>query len=128
MNDSGFRHIAVTAADEDDVVITAGLQSGEIGGQDTLSDTVPERDEAPFEMPEEVPADSIADDGGPEGRAVAERAERSASRPSKKADAYHETTLEDLEPAPMPMTQKVVIIAAVVCIIGALLYCFVFMR
>ena len=50
-----------------------------------------------------------------------------APRRTAKADSYHETTLADLESEPMPFAQKVVIIAAVVCIIGALVYYFVFM-
>ena len=60
---------------------------------------------------------------------VAKSPNRSAaSSKSKASDAYHETTLEDLEPTPMPLAQRIVIIAAVVCIIGALVYYFVAMR
>lgn len=46
----------------------------------------------------------------------------------KAKDEYHETTLEDLEPTKMPFAQRVVIVAAVLCIIGALVYYFVAMR
>ena len=45
-----------------------------------------------------------------------------------REDSYHETTLEDLERTPMPLAQRIIIIAAVVCIIGALVYYFTVMR
>lgn len=45
-----------------------------------------------------------------------------------KPDEYHETTLEDLQSTSMPLAQKIVIIAAVICIIGALVYYFLLMR
>ena len=49
-------------------------------------------------------------------------------RKKARADEYRETTLEDLESQNMPLAQKIVIIAAVVCIIGALVYYFAVMR
>ena len=51
------------------------------------------------------------------------------SKPAaKKKDAYHETTLEDLNSTQMPLAQKIVIAAAIVCIIGAVIYYFAFLR
>ena len=47
---------------------------------------------------------------------------------AKKKDAYHETTLEDLNSTQMPLAQKIVIAAAIVCIIGAVIYYFAFLR
>lgn len=51
-----------------------------------------------------------------------------AKRRAGKADSYRETTLDDLKPEPMSSTQKIVIIAAVICIIGALAFYLAFMR
>lgn len=63
------------------------------------------------------------------GSSAAATMPRSASADKRKAkDDYHETTLEDLEPTKMPFAQRVVIVAAVLCIIGALVYYFVAMR
>ena len=52
-----------------------------------------------------------------------------ARKPSaKRKDTYHETTLEDLNSTQMPLAQKIVIVAAIVCIIGAVIYYFAFLR
>ena len=104
-----FKHIAVTAAEEDDVVIQAGV----CDAQDA-----PENDEG-------SPVDANGRQDGEEAPSVPSRSQ--AAKPAKK-DGYHETTLEDLQPSPMPTTQKIVIIAAIICIIGALVYCIAFMR
>lgn len=40
----------------------------------------------------------------------------------EKREEYRETTLEDLEKHPMPRAQKVVIAAAVVILVGFILY------
>ena len=39
-----------------------------------------------------------------------------------------ETTLEDLEGTKMPLAQRIVIVAAVICIIGAVVYYLLAMR
>ena len=51
-----------------------------------------------------------------------------SQRRPQKDDGYHETTLEDLKGEKMSLTQRVVIIAAIICIIGAIVYYFAFMR
>ena len=79
-----YKHITVTAAEEDDEVVVAGAQ------------------------------------------AVAPVEQRKPSKP--REDPYRETTLEDLKGSPAPLAQKIVIIAAIICIIGALVYYFVAMR
>lgn len=122
-----FKHITVTPADEDDVVINAGVSKPSA----TIdSDFVDERDSA-----DDV--ENVSEDAGALSR---ERRENSAKidaaatgrisqgQRAEKKDDYHEATLEDLQGEPMSLTQKAVIIAAVVCIIGALIYYFVFLR
>ena len=104
----GFKHITVTVAEEEDVVIHAGL--GEA--------PVPEE---PEPAPEPVSAPEPALVSAPEV----------AAKPKPKPvpeDGYHETTLEDLQDRSMPLAQRIVIIAAIICIIGAVIYCFAFMR
>ena len=87
-----YKHITVTAAEEDDEVVVAG---------------------APQEAPQ----------------AVAPTEPREQRKPGKsREDSYRETTLDDLKGSPAPLAQKIVIIAAIICIIGALVYYFVAMR
>ncbi len=134
----GFKHITVMAAEDEDVVIYAGL--GE-------ADEAPEAAIVEAEVEEaEAPADSAANEKAAEGDlhtaaedALHAPAEGGTSQPagdskphlqSKPArkDSYRETTLEDLQDHSMPIAQRIVIIAAIVCIIGAVIYYFAFMR
>ena len=90
---TGFKHITVGAGD-DDVVIVAGAPAISPAG------TAAHRDEAPAE-PE--PASASA-------------APARAEAPAK--DSYQPTTLEDIEQAKMPLTQKIVIAAAAVAVVA----------
>ena len=114
----GFKHITVTAADEEDVVIIAGAK--EDAGREQES-------ENPDPMPEPEPEIAPAPEPVPQSEADAEPALAPQPKPKQK-DSYHETTLEDLEHTPMPFAQRVVIIAAIICIIGAVIYYVAFMR
>ena len=128
MDTAGFKHITVTPAEEEDEVIRAGLPETPEDAPETEAQVEPE--DALLEPEAQVePADAPEEEGAPaiEEPAVKPQPERVRAR-AKKADDYHETTLEDLESGPMPMAQKIVIIAAVICIIGALAYYFAFMR
>ena len=73
--------------------------------------------------PEAAPAAAAAD-----ARGKAKDAAGGTQRRPQKDDGYHETTLEDLKGEKMSLTQRVVIIAAIICIIGAIVYYFAFMR
>ena len=120
MGEAGFKHITVTASEDEDVVIRAGLGADEAEGD--------ARDG------EAVAVENAADDeeAGIAGETAAESEERNggstASKAAEEAKAYRPTTMDDLDSGPMPAAQKAVIIAAVVCIIGALVYYFAFMR
>lgn len=140
---SEFKHIAVTAAEDDDVVIRAGIADADSVAQaESVTQSVPDFavgqaakqvvDSATEPMSESQavkPIDTIGLIEPCEERASLPKPESGNQAPHRtaKADSYHETTLADLESEPMPFAQKVVIIAAVVCIIGALVYYFVFM-
>lgn len=107
-------------ADDEDVVIKAGVGAE----REPEGEQLPERGQTP------VPADAVAEEAV-EAHAVEQPApskpvKKEAPRPRK--ETYRETTLEDLQSEKMPTAQKVVIIAAVICIIGALAYYFLFMR
>lgn len=96
-----FDHIKVTPAD-DDIVIVAGIRSDEDASpaaatSPTSSD---ERSVAPSGSP-----DGMNDDEGPARAKAADAAD--------VRDAYHPTTLEDIESTKMPLVQKVIIILAV---------------
>ena len=103
-------HITVTPA-EDDEVIVAG------------EEVEPERATEPEALPEPESAPEPEREPAPAPKSAPEPAPRSSRR-----SAYRETTLEDLEPGKMPTAQRIVIIAAIVCIIGALVYYFMAMR
>ena len=142
----GFRHITVTAAEDDDVVIHAGIVRGDDGavpatqGDNRLetegdrhdgADSGQEADIAPRSA---VRKDPVAPNGSDadERSDLRTRTGESGRSPQPmrsraKCDDYRETTLEDLQSLKMPLVQKIVIIAAVLCIIGAIAYCAVFM-
>ena len=81
-------------------------------------------DPAPEALAPEVAPAAAATDARGKGEDAAGKAQR---RPQRD-DGYHETTLEDLKGEKMSLTQRVVIIAAIICIIGAIVYYFAFMR
>ena len=112
MTDTGFSHITVTPADEEDEVIEAGLSVNQTTGTVQMEEA-PDPEPAPAQ--EEKPPAAVRP-------AAPEKGARKAA-----ASEYHETTLEDLQAQSMPFAQKVVIIAAVICIIGAIVYCIAFM-
>ena len=119
MAETGFKHIAVTAAEEDDFVIRAGVSDQH------------EPEPEPEEQEETESADSaeIVVDEKTEPEVESKPKPAPARKPAaKKKDAYHETTLEDLNSTQMPLAQKIVIAAAIVCIIGAVIYYFAFLR
>lgn len=115
-----FKHITVTPAEEADEVIHAGVERD--AGADDIASAPPEAGiDAVSAAPPDLASTSSAD---------------KPPKPSKPSDcaraaskrAYEEPTLDDLRGDPMPLAQKIVIIAAVVCIIGALVCYFAFMR
>ncbi len=108
-NSKEFSHITVTADDDDDVVIQAGVVE-----EPVVEEPV---EEAPREEPVDEPAAEEADD------AVAEAVEgppwkRRVRRETADAASYHETTLDDLEATKMSTTQKVIIVVAVLGIVA----------
>lgn len=105
----GFKHITVTASEDEDVVILAGAASGESAEEVVSAKPAAAQPEAPDEK-------------------KAAPSAKSAPKPVRKRNDYREATLDDLKPAPMPVAQRIVIIAAVICIIGAVIYCLTLIR
>ena len=104
-NSKEFSHITVTADDDDDVVIQAGVVEE------------PAAEEPVEEAPLEEPAAEEADDAVAE--AVEEAAvEKEGAGETADAASYHETTLDDLEATKMSTTQKVIIVVAVLGIVA----------
>lgn len=112
----GFKHITVTAAEDEDVVIHAGIARGD----DDATAPATSGDDC-------VEATGDQHDAGEPDREADVARLRQPTRSRAKRDDYRETTLEDLQSLKMPLVQKIVIIAAVLCIIGAIAYCAVFM-
>ena len=100
--DPKFSHITVTPDDEDDVVIQAGAR--------------PARTAAPTPVPAPAPTAPSADE------AVEEREE-----PSAEDEGYQGTTLDDLEAAPMPIAQKIVLALGAVAVIAVVAW-YLFLR
>ncbi|MBE6472868.1 MAG: hypothetical protein E7Z99_04705 [Coriobacteriaceae bacterium] len=144
----GFKHITVTAADDDDVVIRVGAAPKEEPAPSTTDDRAdaaapagaaapaeydtPGAADNPAEGHTPAGADNPAEGDTPVGARSARPSTAATNRPrkapaKKKRDDYRESTLEDLQSQPMPLAQKVTIIAAVVCIIGAIIYCIAFL-
>ncbi len=123
---SQFKHIKISA--DDDIVIQAGIPSQpsqdeahEHGfaseAEPTSSMSSPSSDTA-----EEVAGDRVSEpigSDGSSGSAVSKKVEK------KKAEDYHETTLEDIKGSKMSSTQKVIIVLAVLAIIAFAVYSFV---
>ena len=105
-NSKEFSHITVTADDDDDVVIQAGVVE-EPAAEEPV-------EEPPLEEPVDEPAaeDAVAE-------AVEEAAvEKEGAGETADAASYHETTLDDLEATKMSTTQKVIIVVAVLGIVA----------
>lgn len=117
----GFKHISVTSAAEDEVIVAGG--GAAVGSPSPVADALGGSSAA-----EGAGAEAASDWAA--GRKSDSPCGASGGRDAAalRDDAHRETALEDLESAPLPLTQKIVIIAAVVCIIGALIYYFVAMR
>ena len=108
--DPKFSHITVTPDDEDDVVIQAGAR--------------PARTAAPTPVPAPAPTAPSADDAvvEPDDAASEEREE-----PSAEDEGYQGTTLDDLEAAPMPIAQKIVLALGAVAVIAVVAW-YLFLR
>lgn len=135
-----FKHISVTASEDEDEVIYVGAspEAAEEPRRDGLQAVgAKERDASSDEgaVSEATNAanDQVASNAGQaqsksaEGRGEAGRGQKPPAT-GHKADPYRQTTLEDLNSQKMPLVQKIVIIAAVLCIIGAIGYYLAFMR
>lgn len=124
-----FAHISVSSDDEDDFVIQAGAPAAafEVRG-DGEDDAGSDRTSA---ASAEVPAasaesgrgsgavrDSASVCAGGEFAETRSPSQGSAGSAGSSDRAYRETTLEDLESAPMSTMQKGVIIAAVLAIVA----------
>ena len=98
-----FSHITVTPDDEDDVVIQAGAR--------------PARAAAPTADPAFAPA----------ARTVDDEAVEPADEDSAEDGGYQGTTLDDLEAAPMPIAQKIVLALGAVAVIAIVAW-YLFLR
>lgn len=116
----GFSHITVTADEDEDIVIQAGVVDEPSAKEPSVS--APASEAAPAadggtEAAEVAPAA----DGGAEAAEVAPEPP-ARSRPAAPDDGYRETTLEDIESAKMSGTQKAVILVAMLGIAAFVLW------
>lgn len=124
-----YSFITVSSDDDDDVVIVAGASSQErapepAAGQAFESEGAPASEPALESVPEPAPA-SVPE---PEPEPESSPAPAPAPAPAGKSKgAYRETTLEDLDAAPMGTTQKVIIAVAVLGVLAFVAYYLLFM-
>lgn len=144
----GFQHITVTPEPEEDTVIYAGLRAAHDrsvadGDQDVAAGerALEGRDSALADAADVVGVADAVDAGEVDVDAAVEVAETDiavetaevdaagadTAETDAASDAEDDLTLEDLE-SPMPLKQRIVIIAVVICLIGAIAYCLAFMR
>ncbi len=106
----GFTHITVSADDDDDVVIQAGIADGPAEAAEGAEAADEAADAA--DAPEEAePASDVPEEAEPEPKAEPE-AEPEPAAPRAERDGYRETTLDDLAEGKMSTTQKAVIVVA----------------
>lgn len=108
-----FSHITVTPDDEDDVVIQAGAR--------------PARAAAPAADPAFAPVARTVDDEAVEPADDEAAAPEPAGEDSAKDGGYQGTTLDDLEAAPMPIAQKIVLALGAVAVIAIVAW-YLFLR
>ncbi len=125
-----FKHITVTPEPEEDVVIYAGLGAAhsEMAAAETQGISSDEEVAEVFDAASEI-HDAAQDAVADAPAASTEGVPGSVSVSSNAApDTYDDDlTLDDLK-SPMPLKQRIVIIAVVICLIGAIVYCLAFMR
>lgn len=116
-----FKHITLREAEAKDEVIFAGVASPAIAESEASADE---------ELKPETPIYAVE-----EASFFAKNHQREETLPHIMAhkvtpptDAYYETTLEDLKSTKMPLSQKIVIIAAIALIIVAIVYCITTLR
>ena len=107
--DKKYSFITVDTDDDDDMVIQAGVPAAE--PQLEVPPTRPTPEPMPASQPPSAASDQLA-------------SRPAAKQPEKGKDAYHETTLADLDSAPMGSTQKIIIGAAILAVIAFVVYLF----
>lgn len=108
----GFSHITVTADEDEDIVIQAGVVDEPSAKEPSVSAPAPEAAPAADGGAEAAEGDTAEVAPEPPAR----------SRPAAPDDGYRETTLEDIESAKMSGTQKAVILVAMLGIAAFVLW------
>lgn len=136
-----FSHITVSTDDDDEIVIHAGAPASGIASQmadtgaaapepsavdaaDEVADAVaprPESHVAPTTDDASEASVDASETASRDGGAVAVESTRATDR-AKRKDEYRETTLEDLEETKAPLTQRIVIVIAVLLIVAFVVY------
>lgn len=120
-----FSRIAVTADDEDDFVIEAGIPNTQTSPKQDVSSKSESVLEASTSV-SSVPTNSNSFSDLQAEKQTAFTAEENATN-SKRPSAHHETTLADLEATKMSAVQKSIIIVALLAILAFAAY-YVFLR
>lgn len=127
-----FSHITVSSDEEEDFVIEAGVRAA------TCFDEPCACDDAGGSVCDDEDEGVRGDEGGnvcddtfddePHDDARLDASSSQAAVKGGKEGLYRETTMEDLESAPMSSMQKVIIAVALLFIVVAVVYYFVFMH
>lgn len=125
-----FKHITVTPEPEEDIVIFAGLGAARSEAASAETQGIPSDEMASGAFDAATEVCGTTRDDAPDCAATGTGAasESDAAGTGDVPDAYDDDlTLDDLK-SPMPLKQRIVIIAVVICLIGAIVYCLAFMR
>ena len=119
----GFSHITVTAADDDDIVIQAGIVEDVEPEPESEQEPGPELEPEPESDVRQSPGGVSHSEEDISGEAEEEPAEMrhpsgALSHEGAPSDGYHETTLADLESVKMSRAQKAVIVVALLGIVA----------
>lgn len=118
----GFSHITVTADEDEDIVIQAGIVDEPAAEAPSVSAPEAEASPASDEADEGIESVEVAEAVEVAPAPAAEPEPPTRSRPAAPDDGYRETTLEDIESSKMSGTQKAVILVAVLGIAAFVLW------
>lgn len=106
-----FSHITISADEDDDIVIQAGIVETPANEPEAVSSA--------DATPEAVKAEEVVEASTVETVPVAEEA---PAAPPRVDDGYRETTLEDIESSKMNSVQKAVIVVALLGIVAFMVW------
>lgn len=124
-DDKTFFHNTVSAENEEDLVIQAGVRSDAKPATGKVETGKPSPEKSVVDGAHK--GSSEAESGSKSRQAAAFAPESERSMPATPPDSYRETSLDDLKNTSMPTMQKIVLGAALLLVLGFIVY-YIFLR